>query len=147
MYLYKQLVKELNLDLNCDFIDHLPVPDLHAYFSIENAIVLDQFGELGMYSLGGTSRESLALGSLLVTSTDIRSKKFIERTGPDCPLFYAFTADEIFNSLMEIDRMGEEEKLKRKEAGIEWMRKHYHWEPLIDRVIRELEGAIAEANR
>ena len=61
---YRSLVKQLGLEQICDFVDHLSLPDLHAYLSLPNVIVLDQFGSVGTYNLGEFAGKPLHLERL-----------------------------------------------------------------------------------
>ena len=130
---FKEKVDQLGLGDAVEFVEHMPLPDLHAYMSLENLIVFDQF-TLDLTALGGVTREALSLGRITVTSTDVSASDFVEAYGKDCPLLPAFNEQQIYKRMEEIIATSPEVDSKKQKI-MNWAENHLHWEKRIDEFI------------
>ena len=135
---YKNLVQKLNLEEHIEYLEHLSLPYLHAYFSLPNAIVFDQF-TYNKNNLNGTQREALAFGKITVSSTDISSEIFQKAYGPGCPLMTASSAEEIFQAMLELSSLNKKELEKKAAEVRQWTFRYLHWESRIDELIAVLK--------
>ncbi|MFW5944569.1 MAG: glycosyltransferase [Bacteroidota bacterium] len=138
---YKEMVKRLGMEQQVDFIDHLPLPDLHAYMGLDRMAVFDQFTH-NLNTLGGIQREALAFGKPVVSSTDIDSQEFIETYGRGCPLRKAFSEEHIYQSMGELFNYSAEEWDRSNYTALSWVEKYLHWENRIDEFISILKRTI-----
>jgi len=134
---FKEKVEQLELGDAVEFVDHMPLPDLHAYMSLENLVVFDQF-TIDLTALGGVTREALSLGRIVVTSTDVDAGDFVEAYGEDCPLLPAFNEQQIYRRMKEIIALSNPEVVSRKQKTMKWAENHLHWEKRVDEFIRML---------
>jgi len=138
---FKEMVKDLKLEQHIEYLEHLSLPFLHAYFSLPNAIVFDQF-TYNKDNLNGTQRESLALGRITVSSTDPSTDSFREAYGEDCPMIHASTMEEIYQVMEKVISFSPDD-LKRKEKEIrQWTIKNLHWENRIQEIIRLMKDTV-----
>ncbi|MGM0497282.1 MAG: glycosyltransferase [Bacteroidota bacterium] len=138
---FKEKVNQLGLVDAVEFVGHMPLPDLHAYMSMENVVVFDQFTS-DLSALGGVTREALSLGNIVVTSTDVNAGDFVEAYGEDCPLLPAFNEQQIYRRMEEIIALSNQEVASRKQDIMNWAENHLHWEKRIDEFIRMLNNMI-----
>jgi len=131
---FKEKVNHLGLGDAVEFVEHMPLPDLHAYMSLENLVVFDQF-TLDLSALGGVAREALALGRIVVTSTDVKASDFVEAYGEECPLLPAFNEEQINRRMEEIIALSNPEVASRNQDIMTWAENHLHWEKRIDEFI------------
>lgn len=143
---YRKMVEDMGLNDHCDLINHLPLPELHAYMSIQNVVVADQFGIVGRIVLAGIARETISLGTPLITATETDSARFIETYAPECPLLKAFTEDDILTAMKEVADYSAEKRKEIGEKSKDWMRKHMHWENRIEEFIQILKDVVEEKN-
>ncbi|MFX0203895.1 MAG: glycosyltransferase [Candidatus Hodarchaeota archaeon] len=144
---FLNLVHQLELIKYCDFIEHLPLPKLHAYMSLKNTIVFDQFRQSSWESghLGGIQREALSLGSVLVTAKNVGSENFLSIYGKNCPLFPALSVEDIAKAMEEVVNCSKNELRIIQEHAKGWAYKYLHWENRIDHLIDILEAVLAES--
>jgi len=137
---FRSALEKTSLPSVCDFVGHLPLPDLHAYMQMSNVVVFDQFGSCASRSLGGIARESLSLGAPVICGTETACREFEESYGAGCPLIPAFSVDDIAATAARFLGNGacEDDHLPR--ASIQWARQHLDWRNRIDEVIRELRS-------
>lgn len=143
---FEDTVAALDLDRYCDYVEHLPLPKLHAYLSLSNGIVFDQFGYI-LKSFGGIGQETLSLGNVLVCSTDTSDNLFKKNYGDNCPLLYAFTVDEIFNQMEKIINLDKTKLDDIRKRSEEWAYKYLHWENRIEELIDILKEVKEDNNR
>ena len=141
---YLRLVKQLNLSKYCESVEHLSLPDLHAYMAFEKCIVFDQFGPLGRHSFGGVAREAICLGSPLVTATDTKLAKFESAYGPNSPIFSAFEKDEILKAMENLTSFSSDEFEALRQSTLDWAKRYLHWENRIDEFIAILEDVVRQ---
>ncbi|HKL38767.1 MAG TPA: glycosyltransferase [Bacteroidales bacterium] len=98
---FREKVHELNLEDHMVYTGHLSLPDLHAWLSLENVAVFDQFTQ-NLNALSGVQREAMAMGRPVVSSTDIHAPAFQQAYGPNCPLIPAFDAHDIYRAMENI---------------------------------------------
>ncbi|GEM_PF-1597746 len=113
---FREKVRQLGLESYMEYTGHLTLPDLHAWLSLEKVVVFDQFS-YNLNALGGLQREAMALGRLVVSSTDIRSREFVKAYGAGCPLIPAFDQGEIVAAMEKVAYNGSLEKTVDTEAG------------------------------
>lgn len=138
---FDSMVKGFNLRDRVKFTNHLSLPDLHAYMSLDNVVVFDQFTS-NLNTLGGLQREALALGSIVVSSTDVHTTDFEKSYGPDCPLLPAFSEENILSRMKEVDALSRDDFYKKSYSAVEWAEKHIHWESRINELISALEDMV-----
>ncbi|MFP4603882.1 MAG: glycosyltransferase, partial [Bacteroidales bacterium] len=137
--MFKKMVDSCNLKEYVDYTGHLSLPELHAYMSLDNVVTFDQF-TINLNTLGGIQREALALGSIIVSSTDVHTKEFTESYGEGCPLMPAFSDKQILMQMEKLAGMTKEEFYRLSYSAVEWADKYIHWESRIDELIEKLEG-------
>ena len=138
---YKAMVKRLELRKYVEFIDHLSLPDLHAYMALDHAVVFDQFTH-NLNTLGGIQREAMAFGKPVVSSTDVNSPEFIAAYGKNCPLWPAFNEEEIYRCMEEIFSKSAGEWKKINHITLSWIEEHLHWDNRIDEFISILKRTL-----
>ena len=141
---FRQRVRELDLEDHMVYREHLPLPDLHAWLSLPNVAVFDQFTH-NLNALSGIQREAMALGRPVVASTDIHSRSFHQVYGPDCPLIPAFDEDDIYRA-MERLTLNPPAALWNATAVRKWVLKYVHYESRIHEFISVLEQTPLEHN-
>src|SRR6056297_2121730 len=143
---FKEMVEELNLEQHIEYLDHLSLPFLHAYFSLPNAIVFDQF-TYNKDNLNGTQRESLALGRITVSSTNPSTETFQKAYGKDCPVFYAYSEEEIYQAMKQVASFSND-YLKQKEKEIKkWTYMNLHWENRIHELINLMDDTLKRCEK
>lgn len=140
---FRDLLSELGLEDRCDYVGHLRRPDLHAYFSLPQAVVFDQFGGITRHNLNGSVREALSLGTPIVTATDVEAEEFRTAYGPDCPLLDAETEQEIFDRMREVASWSPERFESIREESLQWSRRHLDWRSRIPEFVDILRDAAA----
>lgn len=138
---YKEMVTELGLEEQVEFIDHISLPDLHAYMCLDHLAVFDQFTH-NLNTLGGIQRESLAFGRPVVSSTDVSTKDFNQSYGIGCPLFPAFNEEEIYQSMVELFSGSSEDWQNISHISVKWAENFLHWENRMDEFINILESML-----
>lgn len=138
---YREMVQELGIEKYVEFIDHLSLPDLHAYMSLDRVAVFDQFTH-NLNTLSGIQREALTFGKPVVSSTDTNSREFIEAYGKGCPLWTAFNEEEIYHSMEQLFDKPAEEWTQISNSAFRWTEKYLHWENRIDEFIGILKRAL-----
>ncbi|MFO8236559.1 MAG: glycosyltransferase [Bacteroidales bacterium] len=139
---FKAMVNSLELNEYVSFTCHLSLPDLHAYMKLDNVVVFDQF-TYDLVALGGIVREALALGSIVVSSTDVNKEDFMKSYGEDCPLLPAFTEKQILRRMLEISEMSLAKQKQVKDEAQKWVDKHIHWTARIDELINKLKQELS----
>ncbi len=143
---FRELLGELDLEEACDFVGHLPRPELHAYFSLSNAVVFDQFGDISRYNLSGAAREALSLGAVVVAATEVESDAFRSSHGADCPLLFAGDVDEIRERMRVVAGWSSQRFARYGEEARAWTEEHMDWRSRIGEFIEILRDA-AETGR
>lgn len=138
---FRSLLRRLGVEEKCDFVDHLRRPDLHAYFSLRNAVVFDQFGGITRHNLSGSPREAMGLGAVLVTATAVESEEFRAAYGPDCPLLYAETEDEICGRMRDLSAWSEEKFESYRRRALAWSERNLDWRSRISDFVDILADA------
>lgn len=119
---FKALVDRLGLTDQVDWVDHLDFRDLHAYLSLDNAIVFDELSPL-MDELSGMAREAISVGGVLVKALDY---EHISRYyGPHCPSVHANTATLCRDAIERL--MNDAEFAAAREATDRWSREYLHY--------------------
>lgn len=141
----EEFKKELDgrgLEPYCDFVSHLPLPDLYALLSLDNAVHFDQFGPVARYSTSGLTRETMTLGTPVVTATRTESDAFVQAHGSDCPIRPAFEADDVEAAMRRFCKMSDTELERVGQRGHRWAREKLHWENLIEDYVDVLREAV-----
>jgi glycosyltransferase involved in cell wall biosynthesis len=139
----KRLVNRLDLNRYVDYVEHLPVQRLHAYLSLKNGIVFDQFGRIAI-NLGGMARESLALGNIVLGHTNPASPAFKRMYGYGCPILYAHTEEEIADQIRRILAMNRSERDRVRRRSARWAEESLHWEQRVEDLIAILREVCRE---
>jgi len=132
---FRYLISSLSLEPYVEQVGHLNTQDLHTYVSLDNACVLDEFGTSAEYSLGGLARETLCIGTPIVSATKVYDERFINSHGKECPLIPAYTEEEIekaMSHLLDLDRK------KYKEQSTKWMLENFDWKVGINKLSKVL---------
>jgi len=140
---FKQQVHELDLEEHMVFTGHLPLPDLHAWLTLQNLAVFDQFTD-NLNALSGIQREAMALGRPVVASTDIHTPAFRQAYGPDCPLIPAFDAQDIYRAMEQLTIGPSLDSLWNATSIRKWTLKHVHYENRIHELMNILEQVHSE---
>jgi glycosyltransferase involved in cell wall biosynthesis len=135
---YGEMVNEFGLEKHVEFIDHLSLPDLHAYMCLDHLAVFDQFTQ-NLNTLGGIQREALAFGKPVVSSTNVSTKEFSQAYGTGCPLFPAFNEEEIYQSMVELFTGSSEDWQNIGHVSVKWAENFLHWKSRMDEFINILE--------
>lgn len=138
---YKEMVQGLGMEKYVEFIDHLSLPDLHAYMTLDRIAVFDQFTH-NLNTLSGIQREALTFGNPVVSSTGVNSTEFTEAYGEGCPLWTAFNEEEIYHSMEQLFDKPAEEWTQISNSAIMWAEEYLHWENRIDEFIDILKRAL-----
>ena len=138
---FKDLISSSGIIDKCDFTDHLNLSELHAYMSLPNIVVFDQFAVRNYSILGGVEREAISIGAKVVSATRTDTPEFIETVGPDCPMYVAFSPEEIFMVCDDILNESKDISLLKRKQSTEWAYKHLHWENSIDTIVKTIENA------
>jgi len=136
---FKNRVRELDLQQDIAYTGHLPLPDLHAWFSLKNVVVFDQFSQ-NLNALSGIQREAMALGRPVVSATDIHSAAFKQAYGPDCPLLPAFDEQQIFRAMQALKDISTSPGIPDSRSTRQWIMDHLHYESRINELIRLLKA-------
>lgn len=136
---FKKRAEEMGLDEKMEYTGHLSLPELHAWFSLPNLAVFDQF-TVNLNALSGIQREALALGRPVVSSTDVHTDAFRQAYGPDCPLLPAFDASEIFRAMEHLPGSCSDPAATAETAARKWALKYLHYESRIQELITILES-------
>ncbi len=136
--MFEKMVDSCNLKEYVDYTGHLSLPELHAYMSMDNVVTFDQF-TINLNTLGGIQREALALGSIIISSTDVHTKEFKESYGDGCPLLTAFSEEQILMQMEKLAGMTKDKLNRMSYNAVEWADKYIHWESRIDELIVKLE--------
>jgi glycosyltransferase involved in cell wall biosynthesis len=142
---YRNMVTEMKLDSHIEYTGQLALPDLYAYYSLDNVVVFDQFTE-NLNTLGGIQREAMAMGCPVVSSTDVYTRQFIAGYGPGCPLIPAFDEEEILNAMKKLTRLEQEEMDQYRESVKNWALRYLHYENRMSRFTGLLEEAMNSYN-
>ncbi|MGM0529784.1 MAG: glycosyltransferase [Bacteroidota bacterium] len=138
---YKEMVQKLGMEEYVEFIDHLSLPDLHAYMALDRVAVFDQFTH-NLNTLSGIQREALAFGKPVVSSTETNSQEFVEAYGTECPVWSAFNEEQIYDCMVEIFNQSSDERRVLHNIAILWVKKYLHWENRIDELIGILKRTL-----
>lgn len=138
---FMEELEAMDLRRHCDFVRHLPLPELYAYLSLDNAVHFDQFGEVTRHSTSGLTREALALGTPVVTGTDPDSEIFLEGHGPGCPILSAFTAEKVREAMEHLAALPESEFEALRSRCRSWAEEYVHWESRSNEVVAILREA------
>lgn len=141
---FRTLVEELDVASACDFVGHLPRPDLHAYFSLSRAVVFDQFGGITRHNLSGSVREALSLGATVVTATEVDADPFREAYGPGCPLLFAETTEQISRRMHQVAGWSGRQFEERASESRAWSERHLDWRARIPEFVEILREAAEE---
>jgi len=142
---FREKVHELNLEDHMVYTGHLSLPDLHAWLSLENVAVFDQFTQ-NLNALSGVQREAMAMGRPVVSSTDIHAPAFQQAYGPNCPLIPAFDAHDIYRAMENITVHASRNDLWEATSIRKWTLKHVHYESRIQELIAILEEVHSQYN-
>ena len=143
---FQSLVTELGLDRHIEYINHLSKDKLHAYMKLDNVIVFDQFGNKASTNLGGVSRESLAMGAPVVASAGIQSLEFERNYGKNCPLIFASSKEEIYESMIHLVSLSKNEFVSLKNESLLWAKATLDWNNQIQILIDCIEDAMIDAS-
>lgn len=144
---FQNNIEQLELTKYCDFVGHLSLPQLHAYMSLSNVVVFDQFINFRSHNLGGIQREALSLGAITVTATDVNASDFVANFGPGCPILTAFQTEDIVKVMQQIIKFSYEKRQSIHTASQLWAYKYLHWENRIGELIGILEEVIQDSRK
>ncbi|HIA12306.1 MAG TPA: glycosyltransferase family 1 protein [Flavobacteriales bacterium] len=144
-----KLISDLEIEEYVEWIDEMNKDGIRAYNSLDNIIIVDQFGHddwkqrwpnnrefgIGFSAIG---YEAMSARNVLIsTFTDLQ---FYDNTAP--PVFMAFSEDEIYVKLVETLKLSAEERKTVGEKGFEFFHKYHNWESTTDNFIRQLENIL-----
>lgn len=147
----KQLVLDLGISDYVEWIPEMNKDGIRAYNSISNVVVVDQFWHDKWYlkypgdkakprmGFGSASIEALSAERILITS--FFDEDFYGGISP--PIFHAFSEDQIYARLIEIQGLGSEERTKIGRLGYEFAKKYHGWESTTDLYIDVLNQIVA----
>jgi glycosyltransferase involved in cell wall biosynthesis len=143
---FRSMAMDLELEEHIQWVGHLSLPDLHAWFSLNNVVVFDQFGP-NLNALSGIQREAMAFGRPVVSSTDTRSREFQQAYGPDCPMIPAFGEKEIFEAMHQT--INKTDKPSEYDPSIprQWIRKYVDYRSRIDELIELLSSICTKGEK
>lgn len=141
---FESLVHKLGLDSFFDYLPLLSLPKLHAIMKIKDIIVVDRFNNDDRGCLGGVSREALSLGALLLTCNDKSTSWFRMIHGEGCPLFSAYTENEIYTQLKKIISLDAHEKDLLRNNAIKWSRNNLHYKNIMHKYVDIFSKIISD---
>jgi len=139
---FRSLAMELGLEGAIQWVGHLSLPDLHAWFSLDNVVVFDQFGH-NLNALSGIQREAMAFGRPVVSSTDTGSREFKQAYGPGCPLIPAFEEQEILDVLLQHSNISGKPAEHDPAISRQWIRKYVDYRSRMDELMQMLNSVCS----
>lgn len=142
----KNLIKSLGIKENVTWVKELNKDGIRSYESLENVVVIDQFGHerwLERYpaennkvriGFGLASIEALSAGRVLITA--FSDEQYYEGNLP--PILNAFTEEEIYSRLEQVFEMTKKERKAMGYKGYEFVKK-WHGLQNVDLYIDELK--------
>lgn len=142
----ENLIRDLGLGKYVEWLEMINKDGVRAYESLPNCVVVDQFWHDEWYKrypsdrnkavigFGFGSIEAAAAGRPLITV--FKDEEFYEGNSP--PILTAFTEDEIYDRIVQVYKMSEDERVKMGAEGREFVTKWHRWDNAIDLYIREL---------
>jgi glycosyltransferase involved in cell wall biosynthesis len=140
---FRAMAMDLQLEDHIQWVGHLSLPDLHAWFSLRNVAVFDQFGP-NLNALSGIQREAMAFGRPVVSSTDTGSREFQQAYGPDCPMIPAFGEQEILEAMHRITNISGSPAEDDSSIRREWIRKYVDYRSRIDELVQMLSSICSK---
>jgi hypothetical protein len=132
---FKALADKLDIAEHIDWVDHLDFRDLHAYLSLDNAVVFDELAPL-MDELSGMAREAISVGGVVVKALDF--EHISQYYGPSCPSIHANNAALCYEAMVRL--LDDREFLSVRDATDRWSREYLHY----PRAIMAMMGAMLE---
>ncbi len=148
----KALAKELEISAYIQWVDDMPKYQLKKYQSLPNMVTVDNFWhdkwferypqdkDAPKVGFGFGCIEALASKSLLITA--FKDHEFYGGESP--PILDAFTEDEIFRRLMQLDEMPAKERERMRNAGYDFVLKWHEQTRIIDKHIEILNEVHAK---
>jgi len=136
---FRSLATDLGLEDHIRWTGHLSLPDLHAWFSLNNVVVFDQFGH-NLNALSGIQREAMAFGRPVVSSTDTGTREFQHAYGAHCPLVRAFDEQEIHTAMTRYASPSGWATKHDASASRRWIRQYVDYRSRIDELVQLLKG-------
>jgi glycosyltransferase involved in cell wall biosynthesis len=148
----KQLIEELGIAKNVEWIKEMNKDGIRAYNSLTNVVVVDQFWHDKWFvrypedrqkpriGFGSGSIEALAASRPLITT--FFDEDFYDGNHP--PILSAFTEDDIFRRLVQSYDMSVEERTAFGKKGYEFVKKYHGWENTSDLYIQTLHKILQE---
>jgi hypothetical protein len=149
----KALVKQLDIDNKyVQWVDDMPKYQLKKYQALPNVVMVDNFWHDRWYErypedkddvkvgFGFGCLESLASKSLLMTA--FKNHEFYDGETP--PILDAFTEEEIYQRLLQLNEMTIEERNQMRQAGYDFVLKWHEQTKVIHKHIEIIEEAYKE---
>ncbi|MFC1933375.1 glycosyltransferase family 4 protein [Chloroflexota bacterium] len=132
----KDLVHELGIESNVEFIPPMPKSNLINYYNGAD-VVVDQFGA-GWFGLVALEAMSCAKPVMAYV------KNQYSAVYPEAPpILNCQTEDEIYRQLLKASDKQYREQLGRQSR--EWILKYHHWEKVIDKLISHYETILGRS--
>lgn len=150
----RDLVEELGIADQVEWVREMTREAVRGYESLPNCVVVDQFFHAEWYrkfptdceralcGLGFAGLEALSAGRPLITM--FSDEAFYNGESP--PILSASTEDEIYERLVQVDKMSAEERRILGEAGRAFVRKWHDWRNATQLYIDALEDAVRAVN-
>ncbi|MCC6824997.1 MAG: hypothetical protein IT172_04555 [Acidobacteria bacterium] len=151
----KALVNELGIGEFIQWVDDMPKHRLKKYQSLPNAVTVDNFWHDKWYErypedkdapkvgFGFGCIEALASKSLLITA--FKDHEFYGGESP--PILDAFTEDEIYDRLVQLDEMPPNEREEMRQAGYDFVLKWHEQTTAVDTHINILRDVYSAGKR
>jgi glycosyltransferase involved in cell wall biosynthesis len=130
----RDLVRELGIDSNVQFISPMPKRNLINYYNGAD-VVIDQFG-VGWFAL--VALEAMSCAKPVMVYANNRYSQLFYSEEP--PVLNCQTEDEIYQQLLKASDKEYREHLGRQAR--EWVLKYHHWEKVIDKLIIHYETIL-----
>ncbi len=146
------LVKELGIEKYVRLMDDMPKYKLKEYQAMPNIVMVDNFWHDRLYDrypdqkdkvktgFGFGAMESLASKSLLITA--FKDHEFYGGESP--PILDAFTEEEIYERLLQLNAMSLEERNQMRQAGYDFALKWHEQTNVIHKYISVLREVYSE---
>lgn len=151
----EKLVDELGISENVEWLEMMDKDGIRAFESLPNMVIADQFWHDEWYvrytedkdapkiGFGFAGIEAMAAGRPLITA--FKDPEYYENNEP--PILSAFTIDEIYNRLVEVFKMTDEQRLQLGKAQQAFVHKWHNFENTIDMYITALEKIVEEVSQ
>jgi glycosyltransferase involved in cell wall biosynthesis len=146
------LVKKLGIEEYVQLMDDMPKYKLKEYQALPNSVMVDNFWHDRWYDrfpehknevrvgFGFGCMESLASKSLLMTA--FKDHEFYD--GEAAPILDAFTEEEIYQRLLQLNEMSLEERNQMRQAGYDFVLKWHEQTNAIHKYIEILREVYSE---